>query len=311
MRDEVWNHRQSVKELKKALKADADLSKEQRDRLANHPTGFATEAETVISFIDEVTRSRETVAASQGQGEMPVANWVHMFKNFKDIREAIDLLILNGQSVDIAARKKALQSQLLAMLRHVVPKLNDKPQSLDVTIRRISSELNLSSETLTDSVVIESRTWSQFVMLAMISAKPRPELAHLRQILTSDLLLRYDPATSSFAETPEYDLLTDVISQAANLGLSDDEGMTDLLEHKQPINSREEREVPAHILAKHLHRMFRLADLISSARALVLALNGQPYAAPTPMPRSPFLDMEKELAAEEVDLALIREWIGI
>lgn len=311
VRDEVWNHRQSIKELTKALKDDADLSAEQRSRLANHPTGFATEAGTIISFIDEVTRSRETAAAARGQGELPVANWVHTFKAFKDIREAIDLLVLNGQSVDVAARKKALQSQLLTMLRHVIPLIAGKPLFPDVTIRRIADELKLKGEDLTNSSVVNGKMWGQFVMLALIASRPRPELGHLRQILTSDLLLKYDPETSSFQETPEYDLLSDVIYQAANLGFSNNDGMAELFKHGQKINSREDRKVPVHLLAQHLHRMFRLSDLVSSAKALVRALERLPYSTPIPMPRSPFLDQESAIAQEEISLTQVREWVEL
>lgn len=311
VRDEVWNHRQSIKELTRALTADADLSTEQRIRLANYPTRFATEADTIISFIDEVTRGRETAAAARGQGTAPVANWVHMFKAFKDIREAIDLLVLNGQSVNIAARKKALQSQLLAMLRQVIPSISGEPLFPDVTIHRIASELRLRGEDITQSVTVDGKTWGQFVMLALIASKPRPEVGHLRQILTSDLLLRYDSATSSFHETPEYDLLSDIISQAANLGLSGSDNMSDLLKHGQKINSREDREVPVHVLGHHLHKMFRLADLVSSAKALVRALGHLPFLTPVPMPRSPFFDQEDGIARKEISLMQIRVWAGL
>ena len=311
VRDEVWNHRQSVKELRKVLKADSDLSAEQRDRLANYPTQFATEANTLISFIDEVSRNRETANAARGQGALPVANWVHVFKTFKEIREAIDLLVLSGQSVDIAARKMALQSQLLEMLREVVPRVADKLLIPDPTIRRISKELNLRADDLTNLKVLKEKTWNQFVTLAIIAAKPRPELGHLRHVLTSDLLLRYDPETSRFHSTPEYDLLSDIIAEAANLGFGKDEGMSKLFKHSKRINSQEERRVPVDVLAQHLHRMFRLADLASAAKALVRALEGLPYETPKKMPRSPFLEQEEGIAKEEVSLSQVREWVGL
>jgi hypothetical protein len=311
VRDEVWNHRQSIKELRKALKEEAGISAEQRVRLANHDTTFATDAETIIAFIDEVSRNRETGEAARGLGPMPTANWVHAIKGFKEIREAIDLLVLNGQSVDIAARKKALQSQLLSMLRQVVPSLGGKPFFPDSTIRRITAEFNMKATDVTRSIRVSGKTWGTFLMLAMLASKPRPEIGHFRQILTSDLLLNYDPATTTFNETPEYNLLADVIAQAANLGLSNDNGMHELFQHGQKVNSSEDRQVPSHVLAEHLHRMLRLGDLISSSKALVLALEGTPYLPPTRMPRTPYLDQEVGVAAEELSLGQIGEWVGL
>ena len=311
VRDDVWTHRQSTKELKKVLKDEATLSDEQRARVANHPTIFATDAENIIAFIDEVSRNRETAAAARGAGPLPVANWVHTFKGFSDIRQAIDLLILNGQSIDIAARKKALQVQILAMLRQLVPSISGKPLFPDRTIARIATELNLKAEDIVRPVRVKGKLWSQFVMLAMIASKPRPEIDHLRLILTSDLLLKYDPKLTKFEETPEYDLLADIAVQASNLGRSDGASTSDLLKHGQKVNQAGDREVPGHILGAHLHRMFRLADLVGSARALALALDGRPYETAPRMPRTPFLDQEQGVADEEISLNQIREWIGL
>jgi hypothetical protein len=61
----------------------------------------------------------------------------------------------------------------------------------------------------------------------------------------------------------------------------------------------------------HLHRMFRLADLISSAGALIRALQGGPYEPPHRMPRTPLLDQEEGVAQDEISLAAIREWVGV
>ncbi len=311
VRDDVWNHRQSTKELKKALRADVALSDEQRDKLANHATTFATDAKTIISFVDEVSRNQETAAAARGDGSLPIANWIYTFKSFADIRQAVDLLVLNGQTVDIAARKKALQVQLLAMLREVVPSISGKALFPDTTIARIAKTLNLKAEDITRPVRIDGKTWSHFAMLAMIASKPRPEIDHIRHVLTSDLLLRYDPARTRFEETPEYDLLADIAAQASNLGRSDGANTVELLKHGLKINRAEEREVPGHILGAHLHRMFRLADLVGSARALVLALEGLPYSPPARMPRTPFLDQEQGVAEEELSLDQIRTWVGL
>jgi hypothetical protein len=311
VRDDIWHYRQSTKELARSLKADAALSDEQRTKITNHPTAFTTDAESIISLIDEVSKNRETAAAARGDGPLPVANWVHTFKGFSDIRQALDLLVLNGQSVDIAARKKALQSQIIAMLRQVVPSISGRPLFPDRTIARIAATLKLGSADLIRNVRVDAKTWSHFVVLAMIASKPRPEVDHIRHVLTSDLLLKYDPKRTQFDETPEYDLLADIATQASNLGRSDGASASDLLQHGRAINAAGDREAPGHVLGSHLHRMFRLADLVGSARALALALDGRPYEVAPRMPRTPFLDQEREVAEEELSLDQIRDWVGL
>lgn len=310
VRDEVWNHRQSVKELRKALKRDAKLQDEAQYLVANHATGFATDPATIISFIDEVSRNRETSAAVKGQGPLPVANWIYTFKAFGDVRHAIDPLIFSGRSIASAAGRRALQAQLVSMLKAIVPKISGKPLVPEGAIRRISETLNLTTGNLTGTVRLDGKTWTMFVMLAMTAGRPRPEISHLTQTLTSDLLLVYDPKTTSFQESPEYVLLAEVVSIASDLNRAPVEAMSELLKYGRSVGG-DVREVPAHVLASHLHRLFRVADLANLAKALCLALEGEPWEQPRPMPRSPFLDSEADLKAEELSIEDIRGWIGL
>src|SRR3546814_3002892 len=71
VRSDVWNHRQSVRDLTKALQADPEISEQQREKLASHPTLAMDNAEAIISFIDEVTRNNETAVAVRGLGTAP------------------------------------------------------------------------------------------------------------------------------------------------------------------------------------------------------------------------------------------------
>lgn len=60
-----------------------------------------------------------------------------------------------------------------------------------------------------------------------------------------------------------------------------------------------------------MHRLYRFADLIATARALCLALDGRPVAKPKPMPRTAFFDQISGLEAEEASLVQIRSWVGL
>lgn len=311
VRDEVWNHRQSVKELKKALAAERRLREEQRTRLANHDTLFATDAASIISFIDEVSRNRETVAASRGQGAMPVANWIHTFKGFRDIRQAIDPLILSGLSVQGAARRHALLTQVLAMLQGMTPAFDGKPILPAAAIRRIGDALDLKGASALEDVTVDGTTWGRLVMLSTLASKRPPQIGHLADVLSSDLLLAYDPAASRFRETLEYELLADVLNLADKLTYLKGADLADILQYGQRINAQEDRRVPAHLLATQLHRLYRFADLIATAKALCLALDGRPVAKPEPMPRTAFFDQISGLEAEEASLAQIRTWVGL
>lgn len=120
VRSDVWNHRQSTKELQKHLSGLSEVDDSLRQRISRYPTAFASDSDFIVSFIDEVSRNKETSDATKGKGVMPIGNWIHPFTGFSDIRDVLDPLILNGLSVKNAAGRKALQNRLLALLRDVL-----------------------------------------------------------------------------------------------------------------------------------------------------------------------------------------------
>jgi hypothetical protein len=146
VRDEVWTHRQDVKELQKYLESLTELDDSIRKKVAAYPNRMADDSDAIGSFIEEVSRNKETSEAAREKGAMPVGNWIHTFKNFSEIRDVLDPLILRGMPVNKAAGRKALQNQLVTLLRQLVPLIKSKPLMPDVTILRLARTLNLSAD---------------------------------------------------------------------------------------------------------------------------------------------------------------------
>lgn len=311
VRSDVWNHRESVKQLRKYLKEQTDLSSERRNEIAHHPTGFMTDAEAIISFIDEVAHAKETVAASKGLGEAPVANWVHSFTNFSDIREAVDPLILRGLTVSIAAGRKALQSQLLVMMQGLLKKRsNSQPVYAPKSVRKLAKSINIKADDLSREVIVEKGDWTKLVSLSLMASGTSENYEVLLPALSSDLLLNYDRSSGRFEHTLEYDALTFLIDQARIFAKSGSP-ISELIRHGQAIDRQENRKVPAILLATSLQHLFRWTDLLGVARALARAMEGHPLELPDPMPRSPIFDQEVDLATEEVSLNDVRKFVGL
>lgn len=311
VRTDVWNHRESVKQLRKHLRDRSELSLESKSQIAAYPTGFMTDAEAIISFIDEVGRNKETAEAVKGNGKAPIANWLHPFSTFAEVREAIDPLILRGLGVRMAAGRKALQAQLLVLLQGLLQKTsNSQPVYSPGLILDLAKTVGLTAQPLPRVVRLASKTWSRVVMLSTLSAGARADHLPLLPSLSSELLLSYDPATSRFTSTPEYDALTTLVELARQFGKNGSTTL-ELLKHGQAIDANGTREVPVHLLAACLHQMFRWMDLVGIARALVRSMEGYPLVVPERMPRSPFLDQEQELASEETSLNEARAFCGL
>lgn len=310
VRSDVFNHRQSVRELTKALKADRALSDNQRRRLANHPTIAMDNAEAIISFIDEVTRNGETVAASKGLATAPVANWISPFTTFTEVRQALDPLIAGGLTVSEAAGRKALEVQLIKLLQGVAPLVDGKVINPVNSVLRIRRELGIKAEQLTATIKVPEKLWNRLVFTTVLSRDGGIDPTPLQAALTSDLLLKYDPVSGSYHETEEYRLLSHVVDQARHFVRSASIDGAELFKHGRAAETDGTRHVPGHILISWMHRILRWVDLIGSARALVSCLNGEKLESPPAVPQSPLIDQEQQLQAESATEEQVRAFVS-
>jgi hypothetical protein len=314
VREEVWNYRQGSKELSKFLEGLSELDDEIRSKIKSRPTVFASDSEFIVSFIDEVSRNKETTEALKGKGGFPIGNWVHPFSRFSDIRDVVDPLILSGLSVRHAAGRKALQNQLLILLRDVVAMVRDKPMVPIPTIINLSKEINLSTSDITGSVKLSDKTYGRFVYLGMLAPRTALNAKGLESALGTDLLLDYDPKTVSFKATLAYDLLTELLDQIRKYELTlTNFNATEIVQRGLPQNRSSDKSVriPTHLVAGQFQLFYRWADVANLTTTLVRALEGHAVQWPERMPISPFLDQEVELQKEMVSLKQAREYVGL
>jgi hypothetical protein len=119
VRSEVWQVREDRKALERHL---AELNKEEseKDQILAYPNKFATDAQFISAFIDEVGRSNETKTAIASGGARPTGNWIHVFRDFPEIIEAVQPLIFAGLPADEASFRTALEGELLEILAMVM-----------------------------------------------------------------------------------------------------------------------------------------------------------------------------------------------
>jgi hypothetical protein len=313
VRANVWAHRQDAKSLEKHLAGLSELDDAMRRKIARFPTSFADDSEFIVSFIDEVCRNKETVEAAKGTGTMPIGNWVHPFTAFSDIRSVVDPLILNGLSVTKAAGRKALQNQLLILLRDVLPKGKDGPLIPAPTVLRLAAEIGLTVENLTGSAKLPDKIWNTFVFLGTMVPAARLDPNVFSSVLGTDLLLEYEPTKGVFSQTAAYDLLTDLIDQIRKFEqVKTGYEFSKLIGYGRAGRNRDKTvSVPVHLVAGQMQVLFRWIDIAALARVLVVALDGKPLVIPKRMPLTPFQDQEVEVAKEQVSLEQVRQFVGL
>jgi hypothetical protein len=310
VRQEVWDHRQSVKDLRAALVAEKKLDAAAKKKLTYHPSEFMDDPEAIIAFIDAVARNQQTMLASRGKGKPPIANWIHPFSTFAQIRQAIDPLVTSGLTVREAAGRKALEAQLEVLLQGLLATGKEGPHSPYFMALGLAETLGLRVEALGSKIRLDKQSWSRLFLLAIRADRAEADPAPLLPALSSDLLLQYDPAAGTFRRTAEYDLLVNVVDQIRRFTKADGGALGELVRAGQPADASEARSIPSEIAAGWLHLILRWADLIASARALARSLGGGPLTILPALPRSPFQEQEEDFADEEVTLDAVRTFVS-
>lgn len=313
VRADVWTHRQDAQSLEKHLAGLSELDDAMRRKIARFPSSFADDSGFIVSFIDEVCRNKETAEAAKGKGAMPIGNWVHPFSGFSDIRSVIDPLILNGLSVTKAAGRKALQNQLLILLRDVLPIVKDGPLIPAPTVLRLAAEINLTGQNITGSTKLSNKTWNTFVFLGTMVPSVRLDPNVFSSVLGTDLLLEYEPARGVFRQTEAYDLLTDLIDQIRKFEqVRSGYEFSKLIGYGRTGRDRDGSvSVPVHLVAGQIQLLFRWVEVAALAKALAVALDGKPLVIPPRMPLTPFRDQEAEISKEQVSLEQVRHFVGL
>jgi Domain of unknown function (DUF4062) len=311
VRAEVWNFRENIKSLEEHIKSMAELNDESRNAIKRYPNKFATDAEFIVSFIDEVTRNKETAAAVRGNGAFPIGNWVHPFNSFSEVVQVVDPLILRGRSVTEAANLKALQSQLLALLRGTLTKVKNRAVLPRVMIEKLAINIGLNTSSLRRELTLAEKDWNSLVTLALLTLHARADYVPFRDVLASSVLLQYDPVKGAFDETTARDALAALVDQIRLFDQAKSgSDFAKLAAYGLRRNERDKSvSVPTVLVAGQLQLFFRWIDMIEIAKALLQWVDGQPLTLPRLMPPTPFADQAAEVKNEQVTMDEVRAFV--
>jgi len=314
VRDEVWQLRQDHKALAKYI-ASLDLTDSQRNSVLGFPSKYAEDASFVTQFLEEVGRNTETAKAVRSGGERPTGNWVHVFRDFRDVTDVLYPLAFTGQTADEAAYRKALQHELIPILGRLLFKYKGKALDPSGSMKKFISDNRLSiHERDNPTVYIEGRKWDTFSSLFFALMSGPIEIVVLPDALTSSIFLNYDGATGAYVQTPAYTALANLIEYIRAINKSaTTETLSTIIAHSP--RSRGGQDVPAEVPTPEFltlqHLAMRWVDVIALCKALIIHLEGNAFVMPDLMPMSPLSDMDNELAKEKLTQSEIREHLGI
>jgi hypothetical protein len=314
VRDEVWQLREDRKALAKHL-ATMDMTDAEQKAVRNFPSKFATNAEFISQFISEVSRNRETGIAVQKGTDKPTGNWIHVFKDFKDVQDVIQPLAFTGLSSEEAAYRKALQHELLEMMSRLLLKHKGKPFDPRHALVNHWRENPIDMDTKMESTIaIDAKKWQSFSMLLFHLLGKQIDMIVIKDALTSSIFLDYDGATGAYVQSQAYQALFKLVEEIRMFNrIATAEHLSLIYEYSPKNIGRPAGDIhmPPQKLAMLYGLALRWTNILALGESLVHHLEGKPFVMPELMPFSPIHGMEEAIAAERVSAAETRAFLGL
>ncbi|QNA84454.1 DUF4062 domain-containing protein [Sphingomonas sp. So64.6b] len=302
VRDQVWQLREDRKALAKHL-ASLEMNDQERREIVNFHSRFTTDAEFVSAFITEVGRNLETAMAVKRGTEKPTGNWIHTFRNFRDIADVLHPLTFGGLTADEAAYRKALQHELLNILCHLLLKYKGEALDPRASLIKHLNAYAVTMSTRTEDVYMEGKEWDKFATIFYQLLNGQIEITILPDALTSSIFLQFDPASGGYRKTAAYGAISRLIEEVRRFNkTAANESLATVFEYS-PRN-RGGKDIPVEIPATKIlilhHLALRWINIITLCESLIRHLEGNPFAEPNLAPYSPIRGMDEEIERETV-----------
>ncbi len=313
VRTEVWQVKEDRRELAKFL-AGQDLPDEQRKAIVDYPSKFAEDADFVSKFLTEVGRNYETASAVSRGTPKPTGNWIYPFSTFKDIDDVLQPLTFAGRTADEAAYRKALQYELIEVLRRLLLKSDGKAIDPRHHINRFWTTTPISPASLKGDLEVDVKEWDRFSTIMMKTLGTHIDPVVITDALTSPAFLDYAPDLKAYQTTAAYDLIVRLVSEIKIFNSSANAEILQLIYQFSPARvgrGHDIHYIPGERLAFLVGLSLRWYNIISICEALAKFLAGKPLQHPELMPFSPIQGMQARLDKENLTRLETQTFLGL
>lgn len=303
VRSQVWQARQDRRALAKYLSSLA-LDDELKQSIANHSSATLSDAKFISSFLDEIARKQETLAAVRGEIAAPSGNWIHAFTSFRDMTDVLTQYVLTDAPIDDLAVKRLLRHDLRRLLATLLLKSGNGAVSPKFSIERLHLESPIEvSNGIKPTTTVSAKTWGLVATLSIRLISLRLYTTVLPHALTGSTFLAFDLQTNGYIETSEYRallLLDDEIRKFNDL--QDRNALKPLQHYLRPINRNNASTVSLDTveLAAAMTLLDRWVNIIDLCTCLLKTLDGKPFDIPPLRPLSPMKGLDADFEAEKV-----------
>lgn len=317
VRQSVWSYRHSQKELEKYLRDELCAKKEIHEsaisRILNRPSDFATQAELIVGFIDEVARIDQMKEATVGnRSDRPASNWIHSFSTFSDV---IDSLKIEFAIDDNTKKKLAflLEKEICENLTEILIWYEKDgcvlEMSWDGDIVRPQLDGDSKGTSLLNANDISRRFFTCWLFTCTCS---KMSTRYISQSIDSGVFLKYNRSAGKYEETKLSKTLWLLRQEIDQLKRIMDSSGKELYEKNCFFQTAGHSlvEISNKDLALLLSVSDRRHNIICSAKAVLRAINGKTDLLETfvPKPSTPFPDIEEDFKKTRPDEERVIKW---
>lgn len=313
VRAEVWQMREDRKALARHLE-DLELEDSERAAIRAYPSRFATDADVISAFITEIGRNAETAAAAKGDGERPTGNWIHLFRDFRDVHDVLAPLAFAQTTATEAAYAKALQHELLGVSAQLLSKWDGNIYDLSASLEaHLKAWPILKAQRQDDRAQIDATSWRRFSTVMMQTLALRFDIVVLEDALTSSLFLGYDAAERAYRHTPAYEAVHQLVAEIRRFNaLATAETLSLVIDYSPKNIGRPEGLIglPTQKLAMLYSLAHRWVNIARLSSALIRHLDGEAFVPPSLLPFSPIKDLDEAISQERVSANEARAFLS-
>lgn len=313
VRSDVWRLREDRKDLAKFLE-DLDLDPGVKLAIKYHPSKSVADAQFIISFIEEVSRNKETKAAVTNNTEKPTGNWVHVFETFRDVADVIQTETFSGIPIEHLTLRRLLLRELLEVLRSSLAKFKENHvYSPKASVLLFHKEHKLTLEGREHEYTeVNVKRWDMLSTFGIHLLSKKFSTQILQRALESAAFLTYDNSSGSFKEDPVYDALYQLNEEIRRINYANISETLSVIFTQTPRlrpHGSSSVSIETFKLLPFLHLMDRWINIIDLSRAIASYLQGNPFTMPRLRPQSPIPDMNEQLEQESVTLLDVNTFI--
>ncbi|MHB0914587.1 MAG: DUF4062 domain-containing protein [Thermoleophilia bacterium] len=171
----------------------------------NEKNQFVDDPAHLKEFIDEIRRLEEMRLAIRGGGPRPGGNWVHIFSDFREVIESLQVAIPLDIDISTEALLNSVSREVTDFIKQFVFKRPSgtgyTPDQIENLINQLPIEKEAFLANPEQRIVLDIDEVTRLAELAFSVVKSLPLIA-LERAAYSDSLTDYNPATNRVESSP-------------------------------------------------------------------------------------------------------------